>query len=610
MFFVAAPLIFVAAFASCVVLAQAARRRPLGLALVVGAALLVFLETLLLNGLSVFHAAGRTGVLLGNVAIVLAGFAVTKWRRIDLPKARWPVGASGPWFFPIAVLGFLAAVSAVAYLPNNWDSMTYHLARVAHWYQNHSVFLYPSNIVRQVSLAPGAEHLLFVLQVMAGSDAYANMVQFAAWVILVAATPALARTFGAPRRLAMWGALMIAAAPMAILQASSTQNDLVAAVMGLAMVVACVPFLHRSSHWRPADLALMVVVVTAGLLVKPTSVFASAPFLIWGMVRTLKDFAKVSSWRRIGPVLLALALALGALGPSQWAQRSSPEASAILKPYLYLGVGEVGASEVGDRMVNSLRGMVRNVPVFTKAADWMSPPVTIGCDKANSLCLRLNWQTLNEDLTGNPGLALVFIFAVVVACFRIRSLPRRAPLAILCLASSWFLFHALLRDNVWITRLQLPLFALAPMVLCAFGGSRFERGPRGLAMGLVMTVLVAHGAMAAVLNARRPVEPSKLVDARAAQSYYALGPAGVGKAHTAALAFLAKSTCRKLGLYVGENSYDYPLTWRAIQKGAQVRHVLGPDDWPCIVFSDRGPPPLRPSGEPWRQVSPTLYAVP
>jgi hypothetical protein len=604
MFIVAAPVIFAAAFGACVAIAQTARRRPLGLAMVLAAALLVFFETLLLNLLSVFQAVGRPGLLLGNSAIALAGFAVSRWRRRDRPRLRWPQGADGPLLLPVAAIGLLAAVSALAYCPNNWDSMTYHLARVAHWYQKHSVFPYPSNITRQIALPPGAEHLLLVLQVIAGSDVYANLVQFGAWVVLVMATPALVRTFGAPRRAARWSALLIAAAPMAILQASSTQNDLVAAAMSVAIVVACVPFLHQPSRWRPADLVLLVAVVTAGLLVKPTSVIASAPFLVWGIVRTARDFGKVSTWQRLSPVVLALALALGALGPSLLARRASPGFDAVVNPFLY-----TGADTFGDRVVNSLRGLLRNVPVSGKMVDRLSPSQTIGCDKANSLCLRNNWQTLHEDMTGNPGLALSFILAVTIGCFRPRSLPRRAPLAILCLASSWFLFHALVRDNVWIPRLQLPLFALAPIALCALSGSWSARGPRGLAMGLLLAALAAHGAMAAVLNARRPVDPSKLLDAHSAQSYYALGPTGVMKAHAAAIAFLEKSSCRRLGIYITEDSYDYPLTWRAIHQGAEVRHVVGPDDWPCIVFSDRGPPPIRPLRDAWRQVSPSLYVV-
>jgi hypothetical protein len=605
MFLVATPIIFLAAFASCIAITQALRHRPLGLAAALAAALLVCLETLLLNALSVFQAVGRPGLMIGNVVIVATGFLVLRWRRGSFPGLRWPHGASRPWLLPVAAIGLLAAVSAAAYRPNNWDSMTYHLARVAHWYQNHSVFPYPSNVSRQLALSPGAEHLLLVLQVLAGSDAYANMLQFGAWVVVVAVAPAMARSFGAPRRVAPWGALLVAAAPMALLQASSTQNDLVAAAMSVAMVVASLPFLHRRRRWTPADVALLLAAVTGGLLVKPTSLVAAAPFLAWGLLRTARDLGSAATWRRLLPAGLALALALGAIGPSLQARRASHQIGDVLKPFLY-----AGADDLGDRAVNSIRGALRNIPISGKLADRLSPPQTIGCDRANSLCTQYNLQMLHEDMTGNLGLALLFVLAVPVGLFRLRSLPRRAPLAMLCLGASWLLFHALLRDNLWITRLQLPLFALAPIALCTFSSPWFARGLRGAAMGVLLTGLVAHGALAAVLNARRPLDPTRLGDAHRPQAYYVMGPAGVMEAHATALDILEKSSCRRMGIYITEDSYDYPLTWRAMLLGAEVRHVMGPDDWPCMVFSDRGPPPGRPSGEAWRQVAPNLFVVP
>src|SRR5262249_42724812 len=37
---------------------------------------------------------------------------------------------------------------AVVYPPNNWDSMTYHMSRVAEWIQHGSIDVYPTSIDR------------------------------------------------------------------------------------------------------------------------------------------------------------------------------------------------------------------------------------------------------------------------------------------------------------------------------------------------------------------------------------------------------------------------------------------------------------------------------
>ncbi len=37
---------------------------------------------------------------------------------------------------------------------------------------------------------------------------------------------------------------------------------------------------------------------------------------------------------------------------------------------------------------------------------------------------------------------------------------------------------------------------------------------------------------------------------------------------------------------MGESGFDYPLTWRALQDGAEVRHVFGSAEWPCLVYAE------------------------
>lgn len=48
----------------------------------------------------------------------------------------------------IAVLVALAGMLALFAVPTTGDSMTYHLARVAHWVQDHTVAFYPTQFVR------------------------------------------------------------------------------------------------------------------------------------------------------------------------------------------------------------------------------------------------------------------------------------------------------------------------------------------------------------------------------------------------------------------------------------------------------------------------------
>src|SRR5580765_7656827 len=65
---------------------------------------------------------------------------------LDLVMAGWG-----------AIVVALSGAVALFAVPTTWDSMSYHLARVAHWAQNHTVAFYPTHIVRQLYQPPWAE---------------------------------------------------------------------------------------------------------------------------------------------------------------------------------------------------------------------------------------------------------------------------------------------------------------------------------------------------------------------------------------------------------------------------------------------------------------------
>jgi hypothetical protein len=214
-----------------------------------------------------------------------------------------------------------------------------------------------------------------------------------------------------------------------------------------------------------------------------------------------------------------------------------------------------------------------------------------------------------EDYAGNIGHAIFSMGVLLVGAVRWRSLPRRAQLALASLPAGWLLFHAIFQDNVWLTRLQLPLFGLGALVLVSFG-ARPGRKPLGaIAFAPIMMLLTAYAALAVSSNQSRlpSIDPRDLAFAASPAAYYVVAPNGVETSHAAALGALRATGCRRLGIYIGGDSYDYPLAWRAMQAGVEVRHLTAPDDWACLVFSDRGMPPPRPSGETWRALAPSVY---
>ena len=130
----------------------------------------------------------------------------------------------------ILSIGFILIVTLIIAIkapPNNYDSMTYHMARVVHWIQNKSVKFYPTSIPRQNYSMPLAEYMILHLQLLSQSDQYANLVQWSGFGVAILAAAEVAKQIHVSRSGQLIAAFFTATLPVAILQSTSTQNDLI-----------------------------------------------------------------------------------------------------------------------------------------------------------------------------------------------------------------------------------------------------------------------------------------------------------------------------------------------------------------------------------------------
>jgi hypothetical protein len=125
--------------------------------------------------------------------------------------------------FSLSITFIIAIISA----PNNYDSMTYHMSRVTNWIQNNSVSFYPTNEWRQNSFPPLSEYIILNLQILSNSDRYANMVQWFSFLISIITISLISKKLNLRLKSQIYSGILISTLPMAILQSSSTQNDLI-----------------------------------------------------------------------------------------------------------------------------------------------------------------------------------------------------------------------------------------------------------------------------------------------------------------------------------------------------------------------------------------------
>lgn len=222
------------------------------------------------------------------------------WRRTKSAAAAAP---AWQWALAcvVAILAISVAVLAVGSSPNNFDSQTYHLPRIEHWVQRASVAVYPTEIHRQVDLGPGAEYLLAHARLLTGGDSAYNLLQYLAGAGAALAASRIAAQLGGGPMAQFATVFLLATTPEFLLQASSTQVDLVAAAW-----VACLATVVLDEFTRPGEdaangrlprtpappgdavylgLALGLIAVT-----KTTGLLAAAPLLlIWGIGRLVRD---------------------------------------------------------------------------------------------------------------------------------------------------------------------------------------------------------------------------------------------------------------------------------------------------------------------------------
>ncbi|MEH1094657.1 hypothetical protein [Micromonospora sp. CPCC 205739] len=271
----------------------------------------------------------------GGLASALAGWRarLADFRRTASRGERLLAGTVGGLLLVELLVALLAE-------PNNFDSQTYHLPKVEHWVAQGSLDFWPTAIHRQVTIPPGAEYLLLHLRLLTGGDALHNLVQWAAALgCLVVATRVVAQ-LGGGRRAQLLTAFLLATTPMVVLQATSTQTDLVAAAWA-----GCAGTLALDGLRRRAGLgSLLALGAATGLtaLTKTSGLLAVGPLLVlWGIAQLRLAFRPASADVDTGSTSASL---------------RSASASPVPAGSGLAGAGSAGVVSVGAESAGESRG--------------------------------------------------------------------------------------------------------------------------------------------------------------------------------------------------------------------------------------------------------------
>lgn len=198
------------------------------------------------------------GVLL-VVLLVVAFFSTRARARMW----QWP---SPPWFFRRMVelcrgltrrecgllaplwatvfgLGIINGLIVLRCAPHNWDSMTYHLARVAYFLQQGSLAHYDANYWAQVAHPRNSAVMLIFSWLASGCrENWMQAPQFVAYWTCVVALFGIAREVFKKDAAGLFAAGCFGLFISALMQATTTQNDLLLAALACCAVYALFRF--------------------------------------------------------------------------------------------------------------------------------------------------------------------------------------------------------------------------------------------------------------------------------------------------------------------------------------------------------------------------------
>ena len=497
-----------------------------------------------------------------------------------------PVGLLAILVCAIVALILLGLIAFVA-SPNTWDSMTYHLGRVMHWQQNHSLAFYPTSIERQLHLGPMAEMIILHLQILSGNDHLANFVQFFSMLGCIAGGTLIAKLLGGNKFAQAFTGIAILTLPMGILQSTSTQNDYVAALWVVCFIVFMLYQLVLKGPNRYIS-SLAGISLGLAILTKVTTVLFLAGFGAWLVFETFHRF-QARSW-----LVLMTLLGMSILIVTPHFYRNYSMYNNPLGPMVESG--EVKYKYTNDNFTipvltsNLLRNSAIHLAMPSETWDLVLDKAILKLHSFLNLDIndpRTTWSGTEfqvvysgeEHSAGNP-FHLLLLGASLFAIIRERN--KRVIFYFLSTLAGFVLFCWVLKWQPWHSRLHLPLFVLM-MPVVGISISRYLNPGR---LSLAMLVLFVLALPFILFNPSRPFlgEDSVLRKGRLVQ-YFAKSSDNYA-AYDEQSKLISELPCNDIGLATHNDDWEYPI-WvmtKAYGRDIHLEHVLV--DNPSVKFDD------------------------
>ena len=498
---------------------------------------------------------------------------------------RQLTGSTTIGIISVIVLLALVFIQGIINPPNNWDSMTYHLARITAWISHESIAHFPTHIVRQVYQPPFAEFVILNINLLNLNDYLSNSVQFFFLLFSITVILFLLQLLGLKHRFGSIAAVLLITIPEVLLQASSTQNDIVVSFFILAAVLFVIRALKENTIENYFYLGLSIGLA---VLTKGTSYIYLAPVLLFFSAAIAIKTYKTWNLKYLGWSVMAALITIavnsghyyrnyemsgGILGVDE--SEHSRYAMEVMSPaHLVLNMAKNVSNHIGPFPFNRAAREGVNALHQLAGLDPQDPRTNFPGEIYKGAP---DFPT-HEDTAPNPLhllLTIISLLWILIAFIRRKKINGLMVYLAIAMIIQLLLFSFYLKWQPWHTRLHTPVFILSIPLIIYF----FRMNDKYLKMLKILTVLsIVYGYAVVLLNSSRPYVSTRFttnisINDNRDKKLFA-NKLYLFEEYMQTSDIISDSRFRKIGLIIGREDWEYPLFRNSYRHPLKPVHIL------------------------------------
>lgn len=490
-------------------------------------------------------------------------------------------------FVFFGVIFFIIFLLALFTVPYNWDSMTYHLPRIAQWAENKSVAHFVTGDVRQLTSPTLSEFVNLQVYIFSGQkDYFLNLLQYSCFFANTILVYYITKYLGGTYQYCWLASLLFVSMPIAFGEALNTQVDHFSTMWLLLFVYFLLELLEPNYCLKKNNKNIWRVIILSscigfGYLAKPSIMFGMFIFACW--------LLGVCIWRKdnMKDILFLICLAVGVI-------------TLIVMPEIMRNIISFGSISHSEAGAKQLIGTINPVYMFVNAVKNYAmnfPNIYINIGNlvehgvywiAYILNVNINHPSIAEngvefglhkageyghDTAINP--VIIIFMTIILLWLSIRRIKKEK----ICFSeiyswvaiSSFIVFTFVLRWEAYVTRYMLSYLALLCPVVVIWLYKIKKKEQSYAIMGIVVflsiielfNLLSYHGEICIRHNNAEDREYNYFEVYKEDREYFVKLERILGE-----LEF------ESVGLYLSiANTYEYPI-WAMLDKSVRIEHIL------------------------------------